>query len=86
MPAKTVCRQTCKGVCTALDAAAIREKKSIEAYRDLRDQCTYPDIHILLAKLTEMHSETLRLIDETQNRMHEKFDVLDQVRESFDEG
>ena len=78
------CEQTCRGICTSLEAASSNELKAIILYSALRDQCTYPDIQIMLNELIDKRQEIIKLIQETQDRMKQKFEVLDQIRESFE--
>jgi hypothetical protein len=77
------CDQTCKGICTSLEAASAGELKAIVLYTTLRSQCTYPDIQIMLDALIEKRREMIRLIDETQTKIRQKFEVLDRIRDSF---
>jgi|WetSurMetagenome_2_1015567.scaffolds.fasta_scaffold323404_3 hypothetical protein len=77
------CDQTCKGICTSLEAASASELKAINLYTTLRNQCTYPDIQVMLDALIEKRREMIKLIDETQVKLKQKFDVLDQIRDSF---
>ena len=78
------CHQTCRGLCKALESAAANGQKSLVLYEQLRDQCTYPDVHIMLAELIVKQKEILSIIETAQRHVREKFDVLDQVRESFE--
>lgn len=80
----TTCQQTCKGLCTGLEAATATEKKAILMYGTLRDQCTYPDVQNMLTELIEKHRQIILMIENTRRRLHEEFEVLDQVRDSFD--
>lgn len=84
MSKKPICDQTCKGICTSLDAAAASETKAIVVYERLREQCTFPDIREMLEVLIARRQEILRLVDETRRRIRERFDVLDKVRESYE--
>ncbi|MFI5253624.1 MAG: hypothetical protein ACHQQQ_14475 [Bacteroidota bacterium] len=80
---KIHCDQTCKGICTSLEAASAAELKAITLYTTLRNQCTYPEIQEMLDVLIEKRRELIKLIDDTQVQMKQKFEVLDQIRESF---
>jgi rubrerythrin len=78
------CQQTCRGICTSLEAATVSEQKAIGLYETLRDQCTYPEVRIMLTELIEKRRQLLVLIEGTQRRIHEKFDALDQVRDHYE--
>ena len=78
------CARTCKNFCTVLETASLREKEAILYYDALRNECTYPDIKILLNELIIRRQKSIQLLDEAKAMMKGKFDVLDQIRESFD--
>ena len=78
------CARTCKNFCTVLETASLREKEAILYYDALRDECTYPEIKVLLNELILRRQKSIQLLDEAKAKMKDKFDVLDQIRESFD--
>ena len=81
---KSQCPHSCKTLCTALELATEQEKKSILQYAAFRDECTYPDVKIMLNELILLRQRSIRLLDETKSKLRTKFEVLDQIREGFD--
>ena len=77
------CDQTCKGICTSLEAASASELNAIGIYTTLRDQCTYPEIKVMLDELIGKRREMIKLIEETRSKIEQKFGVLDQIREGY---
>ena len=45
------CAHTCKGLCTAIEIALKQEKDTILQYASFRDECTYPDVKLMLNEL-----------------------------------
>ncbi len=80
---KHQCAHNCKDLCSALERAAEKEKKSILKYAEFRDECTYPDVKIMLNELILLRQKSIRLLEETKLKLRTKFDVLDQIREGF---
>lgn len=78
------CGHTCRGLCTALELATLREKEAILMYGELRDQCTYPDIKAMLNDLIIQRAESMRLLEETKAAVVAKFNVLDEIRAGFE--
>ena len=78
------CAHTCKGLCTALEIATLREKESILQYGALRDECTYPDVKAMLNELIIRRRKSIQLLEETKALLRSKFEVLDQIREGFE--
>ena len=78
------CAHTCKGLCQALELAAGQEKKAILQYAYFRDECTYPDVKLMLNELIIQRQKSIRLLEETKSQLQSKFDVLDQIREGFE--
>jgi rubrerythrin len=77
------CRHTCRGRCNAVDIAASQEKEAILRYAALRDECTYPDVKVILNELILQRQKSIRFLDELRVRLKERFEVLDQVQEGF---
>jgi len=78
------CAHSCKELCRALELASQREKEAILQYGAFRDECSYPDVKILLNELIIMRQKSITLLEETKALLRTKFDVLDQIREGFD--
>ena len=77
------CAHSCKDLCQALELASAREREAILQYGSFRDECTYPDVKILLNELIIMRQKSIKLLEETKALLRTKFDVLDQIREGF---
>jgi hypothetical protein len=80
----TPCTHTCKELCTALEVATLQEKEAILQYATFRDECTYPDVKIMLNELILLRQKSIQLLEETKSLLRSKFEVLDQVRQGFD--
>ena len=78
------CEHTCKGQCQALDVALQREKEAILLYGQFRDECEYPDVKAMLNNLILRQQKTLHMIEDTMQTLHSRFEVLDQIQESFE--
>jgi hypothetical protein len=77
------CAHSCKALCTALERATEEEKKAILQYAAFRDECTYPDVKVMLNELILLRQKSIKLLEETKLKLRGKFDVLDQIREGF---
>lgn len=77
------CAHSCKGLCTALDRATEQEKKAILQYAAFRDECTYPDVKVMLNELILLRQRSITILEETRLKLRGKFDVLDQISEGF---
>ena len=85
MPTTNIqCTHTCKEICTALELADTKEKDMILQYDELRKQCTYPDVKVMLNELILHKQKSIQLVEKTKALLKEKFNVLDQVREGFE--
>lgn len=78
------CAHTCKGLCTAIEIATLREKEAILQYDALRDECTYPDVKAILNELIIHRQKSIRLLDEAKALLKAKFEVLEQIQAGFD--
>ena len=78
------CAHTCKGLCTALELASATEKNAILQYAALRDECNYPDVKTILNELILAKRRSIDLLEKTKELVKSKFEVLDQVRDSFE--
>lgn len=83
-PDQHYCAQNCNGLCTALELAMKQEKGAILQYGSIRDECTYPDVKLMLNELIIQRQKSIRLLEDTQLQLMEKFEVLRQVREGFE--
>lgn len=81
---QVLCAHTCKGLCTALELAAKKEKEAILQYAYFRDECTYPDVKLMLNELIIQRQKSIQLLEETQAQLQSKFEVLDQISEGFE--
>jgi hypothetical protein len=79
------CAQTCAGVCAALTTSLVQEREAILHYGDLRDQCTYPEVKIMLNQLILERKKTIELIEATTESIRARFGALHDVQESFEE-
>lgn len=80
---KVDCHHTCRGTCNALEIAQQQEKEAILQYAALRDECTYPDVKLVLNELIIHRQKSIRFLDEIKSRLKERFEVLDQIQEGF---
>ena len=78
------CARGCKELCTALEIASQQEKAAILQYGTLRDECTYPDVKVMLNELILLREKSIRLLEDTKTLLRTKFEILDQVREGFE--
>jgi hypothetical protein len=78
------CAHTCKGFCTALEIATLREKEAILQYDALRDECTYPDVKAILNELIIHRQKSIRLLEEAKALIKAKFEVLEQIQNGMD--
>lgn len=78
------CAHTCKGLCNALEVAMKEEKEAILKYAYFRDECSYPDVKLMLNELILQRQKSIDLLNKTRTLLQEKFDVLDQIREGFE--
>ncbi len=78
------CAHTCKGFCTALESATLREKEAILQYDALRDECNYPDVRTILNELIIHRQKSIRLLEEAKSVLRSKFDVIEQIQEGFE--
>jgi hypothetical protein len=81
---KVDCHHTCRGRCNAVEIAEQQEKEAILKYAALRDECTYPDVKMILNELIIQRQKSIRFIDELRGRLKERFEVLDQIQEGFE--
>lgn len=78
------CAHTCKGLCTSLEIALLREKEAILQYDALRDECNYPDVKAILNELIIHRQKSIRMLEEAKALLKTKFGVLEQIQEGFD--
>ncbi len=81
----TQCQQTCRDKCRALERAELIELQMIRDFTVFRDECTYPDVKIILAALIGEHERILSTLHDQREQLSEKFAVLDLIQESFEE-
>lgn len=79
------CQHTCKGFCTALEIATLREKETILQYDSLRDECSYPDVKVLLTELILQRQKSIRLLEDVKALLRSKFEVLEQIQSGFED-
>ena len=79
-----LCAHTCKEYCNALEIASRYEKEAILKYASIRDECSYPDIKVMLNELIIEHKKSIDLLEKTKNLLQSKFEVLDQIRGGFE--
>jgi len=80
------CVQSCKELCTALEHASTTEKETILEYAYFRDACTYPDVRNILNELILQKKKSIELLEKTRELLRERFQVIDQIRQSFNAG
>lgn len=78
------CKQTCRNLCTAIEFAMTYEKRAILQYVSIRNVCTEPDVKLMLYELIIQKQKSIELLQKTQAALTSKFEVLDQVREGFE--
>jgi len=81
---QTDCAHTCKGFCTAIELATLREKEAILQYGALRDECAYPEVKAMLNELIIEKKKSIELLERTKSVLRSKFEVLDQIRDGFE--
>jgi hypothetical protein len=60
------------------------EKEAILKYAYFRDECSYPDVKLMLNELILQRQKSIDLLNKTRTLLQEKFEVLDQIREGFE--
>ncbi len=78
------CAHTCRGLCRAIEIATLKEKEAILQYDSLRDECNYPDVKVIINELILHREKSIRLLEDAKVRLKSKFEVLDQIRGSFE--
>jgi rubrerythrin len=78
------CAHTCKGFCTALELATLREKEAILQYDALRNECNYPDVRAILNELILHRQKSIRLLEEAKSVLRSKFETTEQIQEGFE--
>lgn len=77
------CIHSCRGLCNALSIAEHREVSVIKEYQTFLDQCNYPDVQAILRELITQHQRTLGMLQGKRAELTEKFNILDDINESF---
>jgi hypothetical protein len=67
-----------------MELATINEKTAILQYASLRDECTYPDVKVMLNELIIEKQRSIELLEQTKELMKTKFGVIEQIREGFE--
>lgn len=78
------CIHSCRGLCNALTVAEHRELSAIKEYQTYLDQCNYPDVQAILRDLIGQHQKALGMLQGKRAELAEKFNILDNINESFD--
>ncbi len=60
------------------------ERQSILRYGDLRDQCVYPDVKVMLNEMVIRKEKMIRFLENIKAELAEKFHVMDQIRDGFE--
>jgi hypothetical protein len=84
IPKEAECAHTCRGLCRAVEIATLKEKEAILQYDSLRDECTYPDVKVIINELILHREKSIRLLEDAKTRLKTKFEVLDQISKGFD--
>jgi hypothetical protein len=84
IPKEAECAHTCRGLCRAVEIATLKEKEAILQYDSLRDECTYPDVKVIINELILHREKSIRLLEDAKMRLKTKFEVLDQISGGFD--
>lgn len=79
-----LCPRTCRETCTAIETALQFERQQILRYSDLRDQCVYPDVKVMLNELVIKKEKMIRFLENIKAELAEKFHVMDQIRDGFE--
>ncbi len=77
------CVHSCKGLCNALEVAEHREREAIREYKHFAEHCDYPDVRVLLEDLIGEREASLKLLEGKRMMLIAKFNVLDNITESF---
>ena len=77
------CVHSCRGLCNALSIAEHREMSAIQEYQTFLDQCNYPYVQSILRELISQHQRTLGMLQGKRAELTEKFNILDNINESF---
>jgi rubrerythrin len=80
---KPDCVHSCKGLCSALEIAELRESQAIKEYREYAAVCDYPDIREILETLAREREKMLTLLREKREMLVVKFATVDKINESF---
>ena len=84
IPKETECAHTCRGLCRAIEIAALKEKEAILQYDSLREECNYPDVKVIINELIFHREKSIRLLEDAKVRLKAKFEVLDQISGGFE--
>ena len=79
-----LCPRTCRETCTAIETALQAERQQILRYSDLRDQCVYPDVKVMLNELVIRKEKMIRFLENIKAELTEKFHVMDQIRDGVE--
>ena len=82
-PMSRKCVHSCKGLCSALEVAELREQEAITQYRQYATECDYPDVQKLLEALIADRERAIRLLREKREMLSMKFSVVDRINDSF---
>jgi rubrerythrin len=77
------CVHSCKGLCSALEAAEHREEEAIKEYKQYAMNCDYPDVREILETLILDREKALQLLREKRDMLAVKFSVIDNINDSF---
>lgn len=77
------CIHSCRGLCNALTVAEHRELSAIKEYQTFLEQCNYPDVQAILKELITQHQRTVSLLQGKRTELTEKFNILENINESF---
>jgi hypothetical protein len=67
-----------------VEIATLKEKEAMLEYDTLRDECSYPDVKVIINELILHREKSIRLLAEAKERLKSKFEVLDQISEGFE--
>ena len=79
----TTCVHSCKGLCSALEVAELREQEAIREYRKFAAGCDYPDVREILEELVRDRERALKFLREKREILTVKFNAIDRINDSF---
>ncbi|HCA79953.1 MAG TPA: hypothetical protein DEP53_09490 [Bacteroidetes bacterium] len=77
------CAHACRNTCAMLSEALREESEMVLFYERLRQECNYPDVHLMLQELIEQRSRSVLMINQKLNELRARGEILDGVISSY---